>query len=342
MIRLLLLTGTLLVLVSCITSEVTKIRPDVVQDNKYDTEHPTSPMGDELKSIVETVKLVSSLTFYKQYYLKAEQNITIDYLNYGLALNERDAIIMEKPTSGTATIIYADIDKIALLTCAHTITSPDTIIYYFLGDDGKPTEYIESVSIKVRQSLNIVGLPRGDRITVLAVDEASDLAIVGKELTKDPHFTPRAFSFPIGVAEELEWGTFAYLIGFPHGKKMITSTIVSNPNPGKKNNFIINATMYRGVSGGIILALRDGVPNFELIGMANALSAHQNIKIKPDPLLNIDTINPVQPYTGDIFLGRSFEIVDGITFAIPAETIKKFLNTHRSNLAAMGYYIELY
>ena len=339
MYRYSILLLVLTIIVSCFTREVSVEKSDIVQDNKYDSEYPSIPVGNEIEKIIATVKLVSSLSFYKQYYFTSEQKITLDKLERGLKDNEKSAIIVEQPASGTATIIHSDINQVALLTCAHTISSPDTIIYYFLREDGKPSPIIESVGVKVRQSLNVIGLPRGEKITILASDSELDLAILGKRLSVNTPIAPKAFSYPIGSAKELQWGTFVYLIGFPHGKKMITNTIVSNPNPSKKNNFIINATMYKGVSGGIILALRDGVPNFELVGIANALSAQQYIKLIPAPLLNIDTINPTQPYNGEIFLDREIKIIDGITFAIPAETIKIFLDKSRKELAAKGYRI---
>ena len=68
------------------------------------------------------------------------------------------------------------------------------------------------------------------------------------------------------------------------GHKMITRGIVSNTRDDKSDSFLIDALFNRGFSGGIILAIRDGVPNFELVGMAKSVSAKNEYLLTPYPL----------------------------------------------------------
>lgn len=56
--------------------------------------------------------------------------------------------LADNSSSGTAVTVYSENGNVALLTCAHTITFPDTIIAYKYDDLGFATNYIESVSIK--------------------------------------------------------------------------------------------------------------------------------------------------------------------------------------------------
>jgi hypothetical protein len=95
--------------------------------------------------------------------------------------------------------------------------------------------------------------------------------------------------------------------------------------------------MYQGVSGGIILALRDGVPHFELVGLANALPVKSGIKLQPEAEINSKTVNPSQPYTGTIYLSRDISVIPGITYAISIETVKQFIEKNKEPLRKKGF-----
>lgn len=322
----------------CISQEKTVVTGSRILDGKYDSEFPTSPASEELNNIIASVKLINSLTFYKQYFFALSDSITLTSVETSSFKQKAlSSLITEKPASGSALIIYADAKKAALLTCAHTVFEPDTVVRNFQTAKGQPLPFIQRISIKIRQQLSIIGLPRGGQVKVEALDRKSDLAILSKSIAPQAGLPPIVFSHPLGSAAELDWGTFVYLIGFPHGKKMISTSIVSSPNRNKRNDFIINSTMYKGVSGGIILALRDGVPNFELVGLANALPARSGIKLQPEADINSKTLNPSQPYTGTIYLNREVSIIPGITYTISVETIKEFIEKNKKQLLEKGF-----
>ena len=338
MLRLLMAIIILYGLLGCISQEKTVVTENRILDGKYDSEFPASPVSKELNNVIASVKLINSLTFYKQYFFALSDSVTLRTVESGVfKQNAISSLITEKPASGSAVIIYADAKKSALLTCAHTVFEPDTVITYFQTAYGRPLPFIERVDFKVRQQLNIIGLPRGGQVQIEAMDRKSDLAILSKSIASHAGLPPIVFKFPWGSAKELDWGTFVYLIGFPHGKKMITTSVVSSPNRNRRHEFIINSTLYKGVSGGIILALRDGIPNFELVGIANALPAISGIKLQPEADINSKTVNPSQPYTGTIYLNREVFIIPGIIYAISIETVKKFIEKNREQLLKKGF-----
>ena len=47
------------------------------------------------------------------------------------------------------------------------------------------------------------------------------------------------------------------------------------------NIFLVDAVFNRGYSGGIVLAIRDGVPNFELVGLVKSVPAEYEYVMKP-------------------------------------------------------------
>jgi hypothetical protein len=146
-----------------------------------------------------------------------------------------------------------------------------------------------------------------------------------------------AFSYPIGDAKKLEWGSFAYLFGYPKGYRMITKGIVSDPNRDRSGSFLLDAPFNRGCSGGIVLAIKDGVPNFELVGMAKSSAADfENILIPPEDF-NISEYDPRLPYEGDIYAKSNVVIRYGITQIISINTIIDFFERNQLYFTQMGY-----
>ncbi len=314
----------------------------LVQDGKYDSEYPGTPTSKALVSISKSVYQISSLTFYRQFYFNQGQQITRELIlekNIPLQPLAYFSQIVEKPTAGTGTVISYQNNRIVVLTCAHIISAPDTLIQFFRDSNGNETPFIERVNIKLRQSLNVIGLPVVDDLEVIAIDQEVDLALIGAKISIHPKKLPSVFNYPLGQSDELEMGVFVYLFGFPHGKKMVLSSIVSAP-VNEKKYFIVNATMHNGISGGLVLALRDGVPHFELVGIINALSAFHQVVLRPEPGITAEDIMPSQPYSGNVYLVEQAQIIDGISFAIPAETIKSFLERQRKSLEGKSYFIS--
>ena len=71
--------------------------------------------------------------------------------------------------------------------------------------------------------------------------------------------------------------------GYPSGHKMVTKAIVSSPNKDRKGSFLLDAVLTPGFSGGIALAVRDGVPNFELVGLVQLVSGRTTYALGPPP-----------------------------------------------------------
>jgi hypothetical protein len=169
------------------------------------------------------------------------------------------------------------------------------------------------------------------------MDNEKDLAFIGKDLDINQSFPIPVLSAKVGSAEELQWGTHVYVFGYPRGKKMISSCIVSRP--GDKT-FLIDAALPRGVSGGLILATRDGAPNFEFVGLANAISAEKKQYLAPKPNKGQSEYAVQSPYTDEAFIKLHEEIYYGVTHAISIETIMKFLEENSAQLEREGYYYD--
>jgi hypothetical protein len=175
---------------------------------------------------------------------------------------------------------------------------------------------------------------------ILAMDRDLDVALLGKTFEADPSPRIRAFMYPAGRARQLEWGTFVYLFGYPTGHKMVTKAIVSSPNKDRRGTFLVDAVFTGGFSGGIALAIRDGVPNFELVGIVKLVSGHSTYTLVPSTDDDMPDYDPLVPYTGQIYVQKRSEIEYGIVQAVSIESILEFIDSHRSDLGARGYAVS--
>jgi hypothetical protein len=314
-----------------------------VPDGKYDSEFPGAPVSGDLQVIMQSVKMINVMSFYESFDFSEADRVKKNNLTRPeIEKKMQRRAIYEKPSSGTALVIFAENRRIMLLTCAHIIDSPDTIISYYRTADNNKSEYIQNVSILIHKIMTVINSPGGGEVEILAIDKKDDLALIGKylnELLKPTDI--KCFSYKWGHAEELEWGSFVYLIGFPYGRKMLSTAVVSNPNRDSKHSFTIDATLHRGISGGIILALRDGAPNFELIGIANALSAQTQYYLRPETDYQASNLEMQQPYSGKTYIDAQISVVYGITYAISIETVIAFIEREYPNFSKKGYGFQI-
>lgn len=337
-INILFLTG-ITFFVSCSTVSYETIYPTLM-DGKYDSEFPYKSTSEELKKISETIHRVNTTAFYKIFVFPEYENITLEDLQKIKPSQKAEKeIIADNSASGTAVVVYCENGNVALITCAHTITFQDTILAFRMKEDGTYSRFLESISIKEKQVIYVAGFPEGSQVEVLAIDNEFDIALIGKSYGAQKNIFYPTFKYPLGSAKEVEWGTFVYLMGYPINFKMITKAIVSSPKKDGDGSFLVDAVINPGFSGGLVLAIRDGVPNFELIGMVQWVPEEEESLIYPQTLKPNSSYNPVMPYEGDLFVRKNKSIRYGITKVIPVENIRKFLQANKSSMNEKGFYI---
>jgi Trypsin-like peptidase domain len=310
-----------------------------LNDGKYDSEFPYRGVSKQLEEISNTIKRVSCIAFYNSFQLKENSGILKKELTSDIIEKKsQKEILFEKTSSGTATIVSSDNGAVALLTAAHVVDFPDTIITYFSDENGVFTDKVESVSIKKSQKTYIAGFPNGSEVNILLMDRDIDVALLGNKY--EPSFTIslNVFNYPNGFARELEWGSFVYFFGFPLNYKMISKAIVSNPSFDKNGGFLIDGVVNRGYSGGIVLAVRDGVPNFELVGIIQWMP-EENVPVLT-PSKSLADYNELVPYKGDEFVNQLKFYKYGITKVIPIEVIKNYILKNKKYLMDRGYYLK--
>ena len=339
-----IITGTAalisLLFLSCSTESLyQKVYPALL-DGKYDSEFPYRNCSDQLEEISNSIKLINSIAFYTSYVF--DENSKIISKDVGLINYEKTAIkeiLFNRTASCSATVIQENNGLIGLLSVAHVVSFPDTILSYFANPDGSFSQYIQSISIKTRQSNYVPDLPDSGELEIILMDKNRDIALLGKKYLPDQTKLISTFNYKWGNASELEWGTFVYAFGYPMNYKMISKAIVSIPDKSK-NTFLIDAAFNKGFSGGIVLAVRDGVPNFELVGIVKSVPAEFEEIMRPLTKEHDFEFNPMLPYKGDLFIDRQQIIRPGITKVIAIGAVKDLFLEHKDELIKKGFYFK--
>lgn len=309
-----------------------------LSDGKYDTEFPYKTCSKQIGEIARSIKKLHCIAEYKTHIFPYEMMVTQGMIDKKML---RDKRVVKKFDSesviGTATVIYYDEQKIGLLASAHVLSYPDTIWGMYEGLELENEEIVQSFSVKTRQLNYVRDLPISKNLDILAIDEDMDIAILGQEVDKQRMKPVYVFNYPIGNSDELEWGSFVYIMGYPSGYQMITRGIVSTPSGQHRNNFLIDALFNKGISGGIVLAIRDGVPNFEMVGMAKSVAARYENVLVPEEESHIKKYNPNMIYEGNVFVKMQKEINYGITYSVSSNSIKEFIDDRKIELAEKGY-----
>jgi hypothetical protein len=325
---------------SCSTTTYRDVYPTLT-DGKYDSEFPYRGCSVQLEQISESVRMVSCIAYYKSLVFSFEAKVRLKEIHDPFLKDKAEKeVFLNQTASGSATVIYCQNKRIALLTCAHVVDFPDTIITYYNGEDKKQTEFIQRIAVKDRQTNYVAAIQGLHNLEILAINQENDIALIGQTIESPVAPNITVFNYPIGKAKELEWGAFVYLFGYPAGYRVVTKAIVSNPNRDRYGSFLTDAVFNRGFSGGIVLAIRDGVPNFELVGMMKLVPGYQHYYLTPAKEGEQIEFDPNIPFKGDIFAESRTDIIYGVAPAIPAELIVDFLQTNQQNLSDRGYYLQ--
>ena len=305
---------------------------------RYGSAFPTENATGEIEKITHAVKKIYCVSSYTTYQFKRDARITGYNLHEGNYKKSAWGVISTNETIfGTATVIGFSPSKVGLLTCAHVVTSPDTLVAYFEPTAEDPSHFIQSFSIKEKQEIWVKELSSCGPFTVLASDISTDIAILGKNC-ENLTDTVNPFPYPSGKARDLGWGSFVYIFGYPLGNQVITAGITSPAPKRPMGEFSVDALLNKGYSGGIIVALRNGVPGFELVGMVKTVSSNREEFLKPasDQSRTPEWL----PYEGNVYVGKSDNIQYGLNAVVPIESMLDFYIKNRLELIRQGYNLD--
>jgi len=304
--------------------------------SNYTSVYPDREISGNIKSLFRSVKRISATSNYRSYYF-GDQLVTLEELRNS-NLRERASRIVTRSESvaGTAISIAQHSLSTALLTCAHVVSFPDTLVEYVSGEDLPEKTYVSSIAVKRSQRNLLFDLPHVEQFEIVDTDPVADLALLRYSRKQNRDLEAPPLPIKMGDSRKLGWGSIIYIAGYPKGFPMIVRGMVSDPNRNAAGDFLTDALFNPGISGGIIVASRNGFRSFEWVGIANTASANHELMLVPDPSIPPTSYNMLDSYPGIPFIDRKTIISYGITQSIPTSRIVNFLNRNRRMLSSMG------
>jgi len=308
------------------------------RDGRYDSHFPHHDAAPFLERISPSVQMVTAIAFYKVHLIPERDSLEAGMLLPGaLEPYAPGARYVNSMNAGASTILSLGTQEALALTCAHVVSFPETVVSYHHTAAGTRRSLLSSVALRARTSITIAAFPEGGEFEVIAAEGDEDIALLGKHFAGDLVAPVTCFPYPVGTTADLDWGTFVYVMGYPRGHQMLTHGLVSLARRPAREGFLIDAGMGRGFSGGPVLALRNGLPHLEWVGMARMMPGQTSYVLAPEFSDGELDYDPTVPYHGDAFVRRQTELHYGMVRAIGAETILAFLERHREAISACGY-----
>jgi len=246
-------------------------------------------------------------------------------------------------TSGTATVIHNDNNKLALISCAHVLDSPDTLYHHFYTEGQKRTPFLRSVSIRERRQDLLLSGSAIEEFNIVARDPRKDLVILTVNNTSaseeqiDFADSPE-LDIKLGRMDRISLGTLSYILGYPSGRGMVTRSLVSLPRSDTTSHRLwLDALFNPGLSGGLILAFRGDGQSAHWIGLARQTQADSELYLAPGSEINQSyQYDPNLPYRGDLYIERSKRLKYGVSEGISSNAIKAFLRDNQTILNRNG------
>ncbi|HSJ06414.1 MAG TPA: serine protease [Longimicrobiales bacterium] len=332
--RLLALAGACILAGAC-------ARPLVMTDRgpqaHYQTGYPVHDTSREIERIFRSVMRVQVTGYYDTYRFAQEDAVTEDDIRQRATFARAvERFSFDHSKAGTATVVSRRGHRLSLITNEHVTRLPDTVVVYYdtrPADAGRP-RHVESVSVRTGQTNVVIGLPELGVFRVVARDSAADIALIAVDIRDaDAVASVQVLRIPAGDPSRLAWASFVYVLGYPRGFRMVTRGLVSDPNRGSDNAFLLDGLFNRGISGGLVLAVRGDTGRLEWVGMATAASAHTEFILAPERGTDRET-GMLMPYDGRLFMEQVTRIDYGITFSVSMTAIRRFLQS-------TGYWSDL-
>ncbi len=327
------LSVIILTVLSCSTNTV-NISNKTFENNAYDSHFPHRDCSEAIDKIMQSVTRVICMTYYTSYTFPDSMDLRLQDITDTTINRYGDEYHFTDNVTGTAIVLYYDTQKALLLSASHIFHKPDTIFTHIRKPERPFIKLISGIAIKDRQKNIAAEFYDSRDLKILYEDRENDLVLLETRFAQTPEANIIPVEIPFGKSHRLSWGSFIYLMGYPKGVKAISHGIVAQPWDKYKNRFIIDAPFNRGMSGGLVMAINNGVPNFEIVGVASSAYSEEESYLVPDMLWEYD---PGLPYKGPIYVQNKKSINYGVSIISPSESVVKLLQRYRLELEEKGY-----
>lgn len=301
-------------LISCKT---VKYRQPEYYTGQFESVFPDDQARQQFREMSSSVIRLTSYVNYQLSIFENGSQVTLDIAEDTSVLAKiRARVNRNESFSGTAFIIAQDDSSMFLVTCAHTVSFPDTIISWDNKADDNGVRFVLSIARKTSSLVQATFPERAVRMKVVSIDESSDLALLqaGKIAGN-----VNPLSAAHRLCSTLQWGDKLWIAGFPTGRFMLTNGLAGKS--GSDGIFATDAPLSEGYSGSPVMVYDIEAKRFGLAGVARSVPAKAFYVLKPEFEIHEMQYNSAIPYTGPVYAATDYRSVAGVSLVVSAEKV---------------------
>lgn len=305
-------------LASCKT---VKHRQPEFSSGQLESVFPDDQARQQFSAMSSSVIRLTSYVNYELSIFEVGSQVTLDMAEDTSVLAKiRARVNRNESFSGTAFIIAQDDSSMFLMTCAHTVSFPDTIISWDNKADADGDRFVLSIARKTSSLVQAAFPERAVKMKVVIIDESSDLALLQAENIAG---NVNPLSAAHKLCADLQWGDKLWIAGFPTGRFMLTTGVAGKS--GSDGVFATDAPLSEGYSGSPVMVYDIEAKRFGLAGVARSVPAKALYVLKPEFEIHEMQYNPAIPYTGPVYAATDYRSVAGVSLVVSSEKVASLM-----------------
>ncbi len=298
---------------------------------------------ESLRTVIQSVVGVASIFSYRNEFfphqlvngqLVPDSTSPTGYL---LQPSEKKSNPREQETqkvNGVGLIIYRGPSEAVILTSAHILFKPDTLTSYYRDSADRLTGVIQARAIKTGANFFVIGQTNQFiGAEIIHADAKADLALI---MVNSSAALGMPFPYQLAYAHPVDWGDFAYVIGYPREVRQVASGLVSKTMaPG---TFVLDVVARHGYSGGPVFVVHPE-KGLDLAGMIRGVPVSKLLFVAPPR--NIPSGQALNEKDLQTVTAQEIDLIDyGTTYAINLDVIGKFLKSSAKLLERKGVVLD--
>lgn len=293
------------------------------------------PVNDQIEDGFKSVRRIQNNTIYRSYFFPDGSGIREgDLPEMDLDALNAETSVETHSNAGTATVVFNDDIYAVLLTAAHTVSQPDTMVHFSETNQNTENPFVEGVSVKISENRFVITDYGIVTLDILSADVNKDLALLITASGYEARDQLQVLNIPAGDYDRVEWGSRVFAMGYPRGVQMVSAGVISLTSHPHRT-FLADLNINRGFSGGIVSTVNSETGRMEWVGMITSAMGESLTYLIPDKTILVD-YNPDIAYEGDLFIENHHLIHYGIGYGVSITDIHHFIQENETVLQREG------
>lgn len=290
---------------------------------------------DQISEGFMSVRRIQNNTIYRSYLFPGDSVIrAADLHEMDLEAGGIQTSVDTHSNAGTATVIFNNDSRALLLTAAHAVNQPDTLLHFSEAQEGEQEDRLEAISVKISENRFVITDFGIVTLEVLGSDTVKDLALLVTTSGYESRDQLQVLNIAAADYSQVEWGSKIFAMGYPRGVQMVSAGVLSLTNHPHRT-LLADLNINRGFSGGIVCTVNAGTGELEWAGMITSAMGENLTYLVPEKA-QLSEYTPEMVYEGDAYIENHRVIHYGIGYGVSIDDIQNFIRENESQLMGHG------